>query len=391
MPDETRPGTPTGPGGPGEGAGSESDSGAEPGAGAGSHAGPGPGAGSGSGSGSGSAPPAGRSGATPPATPAAPPAAPSSEPPGTWDTLCTSLSDTVGKSVKPFTDTFGDSPPGTPPGPSNPVKAVSDVAGGIMGMINLPLDLINTGIAVSTNFISQALPSFPAATLGALYVGIPHGHVHPPSLIPPATVPVPLPSLGPVTLGTCVTVLISGLPAARAGDIGFAPTCGGFYPVFEVFTGSSKVFIGGGRAARMLDMCKACQPAGPSSAIDTALSIIGPSLGLLGAASDAVDAVQASDAEMASAMALSASMKAAQAAADAVAEAIKASMGSDPAATPTGGMISMGAPNVLVGGFPMPNIPNPVIALLKKGAAWRKKRRQNHEEAETQPCGCPGT
>jgi hypothetical protein len=39
----------------------------------------------------------------------------------------------------------------------------------------------------------------------------------------------------------------------------------------------------------------------------------------------------------------------------------------------------------------MPNIPNPVIALLKKGAAWRKKRRQNHEEAETQPCGCPGT
>jgi len=384
MPDETTPGGP----GAGSGTGSESDSDAMSGAGSGSHAGPGPGGGSRSGSESDAGAKSG-SGATPPATPPAPPAAPSSEPPGTWDTLCTSLSDTVGKSVKPFTDTFGDSPPGTPPGPSNPVKAVSDVAGGIMGMVNLPLDLINTGIAVSTNFISQALPSFPAATLGALYVGIPHSHAHPPSLIPPAP-PVPLPSLGPVTLGTCISVLICGLPAARAGDIGIAPTCGGFYPVFEVFTGSSKVFIGGGRAARMLDLCKACQAPGPSSAIDTALSIIGPSLGLLGAAADAVDAVQASDAEMASAMALSASMKAAQAAADAATEAIKAAMGSDPATSPTGGMISMGAPTVLVGGFPMPNIPNPVIALLKKGAAWRKKRRQNTEEAETQPCGCRG-
>lgn len=362
--------------------------GTEPGAGAGSEASPGPDSG-GTPPSAGGPPPAAPPASAPPAAPAAP-AAP--KPPSTWDTAVTTLSGVVSKSVKPFQDTFGSAPPGTPEGPFNPVKKVSDVASGVMGMINLPLDLINTGIAVATNAISQALPSFPAATMGALYVGVPHGHLHPPSLIPPATVPVPLPSLGPIVLGTCITVLIGGLPAARAGDAGFAPTCGGFYPVFEVFTGSSKVFIGGSRAARMLDICKCCQPSsGPASMIDNALTVIGPSLGLLGAAADAVDAVQASDAAMASAMALSASMKAAQAAADAAAAAIKAAMGSDPAATPAMGMISIGVPTVLVGGFPMPNIPNPVIALLKKAEAWHNQRRQKAAESETQPCGCPGS
>jgi len=367
--------------------------GEETGAGAGSEASPPPDAG-------GTPPSAGgpsASGGTSPATPraSAPPPAPAApaapKPPSTWDTMVTSLGDTVAKSVKPFQDTFGSAPPGTPPGPFNPVKKVSDVASGVMGMINLPLDLINTGFAVATNAISQALPSFPAATMGALYVGLPHSHAHPPSLIPPAP-PVPLPSLGPVMLGTCITVLIGGMPTARAGDVGFAPTCCGFYPVFEIVTGSSKVFIGGSRAARMLDLCKACQPSsGPASMIDNALTVIGPALGLLGAASDAVDAVQASDAAMASAMALSASMKAAQAAADAAAAAIKAAMGSDPATSPASGMMSIGVPTVLVGGFPMPNIPNPVIALLKKAEAWHNQRRQKAAACETEPCGCPGS
>jgi uncharacterized Zn-binding protein involved in type VI secretion len=59
-------------------------------------------------------------------------------------------------------------------------------------------------------------------------------------------------------VGGCVSVLIGGLPAARAGDLGLAMTCVSFSPPFEIYTGSSKVFIGGSRAARMGDITKHC-------------------------------------------------------------------------------------------------------------------------------------
>ena len=118
-------------------------------------------------------------------------------------------------------------------------------------------------LASATNKISAMLPSFPAATLGSTALGAPHAHVaHPPSGPPPIP-PTPLPPLGPVLLGTCLQVLINGKPAARCGDIGLNPTCCGIPPMYEIFTGSSKVFIGGARAARAtFDITMHCKPSG---------------------------------------------------------------------------------------------------------------------------------
>src|SRR5262249_1620185 len=118
----------------------------------------------------------------------------------------------------------------------------------------------------------------PAATITMLYVGIPHAHNHPPSFIPPAP-PVPLPSLGPIMLGTCLRVLINGMPAARCGDIGLPVTCGGVFPFFQLQTGSSTTFLGGTRAARILDICQVCTQADERKSIDA-----GKILGAIGAA-----------------------------------------------------------------------------------------------------------
>jgi len=102
----------------------------------------------------------------------------------------------------------------------------------------------------------------PAATIGSLFLGLPHTHPHPPSLIPPAP-PVPIPAVGAVMTGN-PTVLIGGLPAACCGDIGFAVGCCSLSPFFKIYTGSSKVKIGGKRAARMFDIVKFCQPTPPT-------------------------------------------------------------------------------------------------------------------------------
>ncbi|MDF2696441.1 MAG: hypothetical protein K0S65_4824, partial [Labilithrix sp.] len=135
------------------------------------------------------------------------------------------------------------------------------VVGAAASLSNAPTDFMNNAFARATDSIAKALPSFPAATVGAMVLGMPHTHTHPPSLIPPAP-PIPLPAIGAIMTG-CPTVLINGMPAARAGDFGIAPTCGSFTPVFEVYAGSSKVFIGGSRAARMLDITKQCAPGKP--------------------------------------------------------------------------------------------------------------------------------
>jgi len=300
-----------------------------------------------------------------------------------------SLGSVVSSAVAPFQQAAApppEAPPGSPPPPSNPARTVQQVAGGIMGMINLPVDLMNTGFGVATNFIAQALPSFPAAYLGCLYMAPPHIHMHPPNITPPNPVPVPLPSIGAVTLGTCVKVLINGMPAARAGDVGFAPTCGGFYPAFTVFLGSSKVFIGGMRAARQMDMCRACQPdfGGPLRGVAAAMVVAGNAVALAGVVADAIDAGQATDPNMAAAMGMSAAMNAAQMAADAVALAITTAMGSDPAVPPIPGALVLGASNVLVGGFPMINFPNPALMLLEKILKGLKARKGGSPEGRVE-------
>jgi uncharacterized Zn-binding protein involved in type VI secretion len=247
-------------------------------------------------------------------------------------------------------------------------------AGAVMGAAGVLQDMVDVGFANLTNPIANLLPEFPAATLSMLYVGLPHAHSHPPSLIPPAP-PIPLPSIGAILFGTSVKVLIGSMPAARSGDIGLAPTCMGLAPFFQIYTGSSNVFIGGARAARMLDICKVCGKGEGRKG-----SKLGTAMAALGMAGNLADAATESSAAMASASALAAAMDAAQMAADAVAIAMTSAMGTDPCIPPVMspaslGMVTLGMPNVLIGGLPMPNLPNPadaVMGALKRMAAGLK-------------------
>ena len=89
----------------------------------------------------------------------------------------------------------------------------------------------------------------------------------------------------------------------------------------------------------------------------------------LGMAADIGEAAVESNPAMMAAKALAGAMSAAQMAADAVAMAMSEAMGSDPCIPPVMGPPSMGAvtlgmPTVLIGGFPMVNIPNPAGPIL---------------------------
>ncbi len=284
-------------------------------------------------------------------------------------------------------------------GAANPVRVVETAVGAVVGVISAPLDLANAAAAGMTNSISAALPDFPAAFLGSLYIGLPHAHAHPPSLVPPAP-PVPLPSIGAITLGTCVQVLINGMPAARAGDLGLAPTCGGFAPFFEVKTGSSKVFIGGMRAARAIDFCLACMPSTDMSRTTAAAmkaaavaAAMSQGMTLLSAVADGVDAANAAsegNAAMAEASALSAAMNAAQAAADIAAAVASKTMGTDPGIGSTPGLITIGSPNVLIGGIPLPNFPDIGQKLFEKFKnKLRKAMRRRRHDTDNGTEGCP--
>jgi uncharacterized Zn-binding protein involved in type VI secretion len=272
-----------------------------------------------------------------------------------------------------------------------------------------PINLLNEGFATATNAIAQALPSFPAATLLSIAIGIPHAHIaHPPSGPPPIP-PTPLPPIGPVMFGTCVSVLINGKPAARCGDLGLNPTCCGLPPIFEIFTGSSKVFIGGARAARVLDVTYHCKPVPPAgaaargtaAAMKTAMKvasvagaiaqkaaivaqIAGQVAQVASIAGDAILATEADDSAMSAALGMSAAVAAAQLANDAVAMAMGAIMGKDPCVPPgTLGTIVMGSPNVLIGGFPMPTWLAIAKGILKfvKGLRQRQAERQARKAA----------
>jgi uncharacterized Zn-binding protein involved in type VI secretion len=116
--------------------------------------------------------------------------------------------------------------------------------------------------AISAPLSAIPFPGFPAVRVTDKALGLPHAHMHPPNLIPPAP-PVPLPSMGPVIkipfLSGADTVLINGLPAARCGDLGLGIWCGGYFPLYEIFLGSSSVWIEGARAARLgVDITKHC-------------------------------------------------------------------------------------------------------------------------------------
>jgi uncharacterized Zn-binding protein involved in type VI secretion len=201
-------------------------------------------------------------------------------------------------------------------------------------------------------------------------------------------------------------VLIGGLPAARAGDIGLHPTCGGFAPFFQIKTGSSNTFIGGSRAARMLDLGGGCEP-GENRNMSQAAGRLAGAVGTIARlmiaaqtaaqvgqmASDLAEAAVNDDAAMGAAQAMAAGMAAAQMAADIAASALTKAMGTDPGmpAVSTKGMVMMGAPNVLIGGFPMPNFPDPAQLLLGRLARYRrgKPKKKNGDRGQAGPRGCP--
>lgn len=266
------------------------------------------------------------------------------------------------------------------------LRAAQSTIGAALGALGAPKDMLNVGFANLTAPLAAVFPSLPSATLMSMYIGTPHCHpTHPPSGPPPIP-PTPLPSIGNVMLSTCVKVLIEGKPAARADDIGLAPTCCGLPPAwFKIKTGSSNVFIGGSRAARLGDICQACKnipeppkiPAGKVMAAvgagargaAKAMGVAGKVAGGLGIAADVIEAATVDDPGMAAAKAMSAAMNAAQMAADAAKAAIEATMWKDPTMPPTGSIGAIVDPShvtVLIGGFPMIDIPDPVTAILNK-------------------------
>jgi RHS repeat-associated protein len=227
--------------------------------------------------------------------------------------------------------------------------------GAVMGIVGAPFELMDTGFALITAPLAALMPGFPAATLLAPHLGTLHGHLHPPSLIPPAVVPIPLPSIGTVMCAGAVSVLIGGIPAARAGDVGLALTCGSLSPAFEIYTGSSNTFIGGSRAARMgTDITRHCNPA-------SALGKLGAVMGGIGVVAGAISA----GASATAGESMQASMQAAQAAADAAALAMSALLGKDPGVPPALGVLLLGNPTVLIGGFPLPDLLDVLGAALK--------------------------
>ena len=284
------------------------------------------------------------------------------------------------------------------------LRAAQQILGTLMGGLGLAKQALDVGFANLTAPLAAICPSLPAATVMSPYLGTPHAHIkHPPSGPPPVP-PTPLPSLGMVMLGVSVRVLINGMPAARCEDIGLAPTCCAIPPAwFKIKTGSSNVFIGGNRAARLGDVCKACPtptpdppaiPAGKmmaaigkaAGAVSTAMQYGGKLAGALGVAADVAEASVEDDAAIASGKALSALTNAAQMAMDAAKEAMEKMMWKDlPVLPPTGSIGAIIDPShatVLIGGFPMVNIPDPVGALLNR------LKRYQAPPAEPKPGHC---
>ncbi len=280
------------------------------------------------------------------------------------------VADVVNRTVDPFRN--------APPPEQGTVGAISHYVSAGLGVVGAPFEMLDAGFATATSGIAALFPSLPAATLLAPHLGMPHGHSHPPSLIPPAP-PVPLPSIGAVMGAGALGVLVGGIPAARASDVGLAPTCGSLGPAFEIYTGSSNVFVGGSRAARMFDITRHCNPA-------SAMGAIGKVMGAAGVAAGALSA----GAQAAGGNALAAGMAAAQAAADAAALAMSALLGKDPGLPPAMGAVMLGNPTVLVGGFPMPDVLELLGGLMKavKGALGKLKKPKG--KVKKVKCNDPG-
>ena len=251
--------------------------------------------------------------------------------------------------------------------------SLNRVGAGVLDSINLPGNILDAVLAVELQTLGAAC-EWPAASDGSVHVGLSHVHLR-------GGVPTPaLPSIGPVSLGTCVSVLIHGLPAARVGDLGTALSCGTFTPPFEISTGSSKVFIAGARAARVLDFTRHCgtvalptkAPTVATLAVEliasTALDAIGVRAEELAANTSrsrsehaAEDAAAAQNSALAATLraqshghALAAAMHSSQASASTAAMFARLLVGKDPGLPQCVGTLTTGHADVLIGGLPLP-------------------------------------
>jgi RHS repeat-associated protein len=272
-----------------------------------------------------------------------------------------SVIDVINATAAPFQN--------APPAEHGAAGVIAQGVGGVLGLMGAPQMIIDTAFASLTAPIAKLFPALPAITIGGMHIGTPHMHAHPPSLVAPGVM-IPLPSIGPLLGSGAVTVLIGGMPAARAGDIGVAVTCGSIAPPFSVHTGSSNVFIGGARAARIGDITEHCNPEGGAemSAFSIAISAAAIAAGAAGA------------------MTSGSPWAGAQAAADAAMLALRLLCGKDPGIPPCfGSLIGPPVPNVLIGGFPCPPVGEMAVGALLKGlkkaaGALKKKfgsRRSN--------------
>lgn len=286
----------------------------------------------------------------------------------TGNTTVDAVADVVNRTVAPFAD--------GPPEGAGTVGVVSHYLNAGLGIIGAPFEMLDTGFAMLTSGLAKLWPAFPAATLFGTQLGIPHAHLHPPSWIPPLP-PIPLPSFGVALLAGCMSCLIGGIPAARASDVGLAPTCIGFAPAFEIYTGSSNVFIGGSRAARMFDVTRHCNPLSALGLFGTAMSAVGVAAGAL----SAVAANEAGDT-------LTAAVTGAQAVADAAALALSLLLGKDPGIPFPFGMMMDGNPTVLIGGFPMPDVLELLGGLRKLANMLGVDFGKKMPDADTQKTKC---
>lgn len=241
--------------------------------------------------------------------------------------------------IKPFRE--------APPPEQGKAGVVAAGITGALGIINAPAAFVDHAVSAGISAgldalgLSGLFPAAPIARLGiSMHIGTPHGHPHPPSF------GVPLPSVGVAFLSGSASVLVNGLPALRAGDVGLGLTCGTLAPPFEIVTGASGVYFGGSRVARLgLDMTMHCNPAKPMGAFSIGMGIAGAVAGAAGVA-----------AQVSAGNPAAAAVQATQAALDAAAFALSLLRGKDPGGPPGIGMLVGAPPNVQAGGPPIPNI-----------------------------------
>ena len=126
-----------------------------------------------------------------------------------------------------------------------------------------------------------------------------------------------------------------------------------------------------------------------ATAASKAMAVGGVVAAGLGMAADIAEMAVEDSASMAAAKALAASMAAVQMAADAAKMAVEATMWKDPTLPPTGSIGAIIDPShatVLIGGFPMINIPNPAEALLNRLKRYKVKAPANSDAVGPEGC-----